>query len=163
MQAQHFHAILKGGGNGVQHVGRGHEEHLGQIVFHVQVMVLEHPVLLGVKDFQERRGGIAAEIRGHLVDFIEHEDRVLGAGLLHHLDDLAGQGADISPAVAANLGFIAHAAQRHADKLAPGGLGDVVAVDQAFVEQHRMEPLGFFTSWRTARNSRMRSLIFSRP
>ena len=29
--------------------------------------------------------------------------------------------------------------------------------------KHRIDPFGFFTNWRTARNSRMRSLIFSRP
>ena len=29
--------------------------------------------------------------------------------------------------------------------------------------KQRIDPLGFFTNWRTARNSRMRSLIFSRP
>ena len=56
--------------------------------------------------------------------FVEHEDGVLGAGLLHRLDDLAGQGADVGAAMAADLGLVAHAAERHADELAAGGLGD---------------------------------------
>ena len=95
-----------------------------EVVFDVEVVIDEHEVLLGIEHFEQRGGRIAAEVHRHLVDFIEHEDRVLGAGLLHHLDDLAGQGADVGAAVAADFGLIAHAAERHADELASGGLGD---------------------------------------
>src|ERR1035441_10605139 len=84
----------------------------------------EHEVLLGVEHFEQGRGWIAAKVHRHLVDFIQHKDGVLGAGLFHHLDDLAGKGADVGAAVAANFGFVAHAAEGHADKLASGGLGD---------------------------------------
>src|ERR1022692_2170529 len=67
---------------------------------------------------------IAAEIHGHLLHFVQHEDRIPRAGLLHHLDDLAGQRADIGAAVAADLSLIPDAAQRHTHKLAAGGLGN---------------------------------------
>src|SRR5690348_18018255 len=40
------------------------------------------------------------------------------AGLLHHLDDLAGQRADVRAPVSANLRFVANAAQRESHKLA---------------------------------------------
>ena len=40
------------------------------------------------------------------------------AGLLHHLDDLAGERADVGAAVAADLGLVAHAAEREAHELA---------------------------------------------
>ena len=108
----------------MHHVGGGYEEDLREVVFDVEVVIDEHEILFGIEHFEQRRGRIAAEIHRHLVDFIEHEDRVLGAGLLHHLDDLAGQRADVGAAVAANFGFVAHAAERHADELAAGGLGD---------------------------------------
>ena len=124
MQPQHFHAVLQRAGNGVQHVCRRYEQHLRQVVLHIEIVVLEVGVLLRVEHLEQCRGRIAAEIRGHLVHFVQHEDGVLGAGLLHRLDDLAGQRADVSAAMAANLRLIAHAAQRHADKLAAGGLGD---------------------------------------
>ncbi len=111
----------------MQHVRGGDEEHLRQVVLHVEVVVDEHEVLFGIEHFQQRRRRIAAEVHRHLVHFIQHEHRVLGARLLHHLDDLAGQRADVGAAMAANFGFVAHAAQRHANELAARGLGDAHA------------------------------------
>ena len=46
------------------------------------------------------------------------------AGLLHHLNYLTGKRTDVSPAVTTDLGFIANAAERHADEFAAGRLGD---------------------------------------
>src|SRR2546425_6843314 len=83
-------------------------------------MILEHVVLFGIENFQQGRTWIAAKICAQLVDFIKQEDRVDSSGFFHHLNDLAGQGADVSAAMAANLGFITHAAQRQADKLSSG-------------------------------------------
>ena len=108
----------------MQHVGGGDEKYLRQVVFHVEVMIAEAVILLRIQNFQQRRRGIAAEIHGHFVHFIEHDHWILGAGLLHHLDDLAGQRADVSAAMAPDLGFVAHSAQRHADKFPSRGLGD---------------------------------------
>ena len=76
----------------------------------------------------------------HLVDLVEQEDRVVDADLVDRLDDAAGQRADVSAPVAADLGLIAHPAERHAGKLAahrPGdrardrGLADAGRADQA--------------------------------
>ena len=113
-----------GAGNGVQHVRRGDEQHLRQVVLHVEIVVLEGGVLLRVQHLQQRRRRIAAEVRGHLVDLIQHEDRVLRSGLLHRLDNLSRQRADVGAAMAANLGLVAHAAQRHAHELAARRLGN---------------------------------------
>ncbi len=124
MQPQNFHAVLQRAGDGVEDVRRGHEEHLREVVLDIEVVVLEVGVLFGVEHLEQGRGGIAAEVRGHLVHLVQHKDGVLGAGLLHGLNDLAGQRADVGAPVAADLGFVAHAAQRHAHKLAAGGLGD---------------------------------------
>ncbi len=90
-------------------------------------MVVELVVLLGVEHLEQRRGGIAAEILAELVDLVEQEQRVRGAGLLQVGDDLARQRADIGAAMAANLGLVAHAAERLADELAPRRLGDRLA------------------------------------
>ena len=110
--------------NGVQHVGRGHEEHLRQVVVHVEIVILEGDVLLGVEHFEQRRRRIAAKVRRNLVHLVEQEHRILGSRALHVLDDLAGHGADVGPPMAANLSFVAHAAQRQPHELAPRGLGD---------------------------------------
>ena len=124
VQPQHFHAILQRGRNRVDHVRGGDEEHLREVVLHIQVVVDEHEILLGIEDFEQRCRRVTAEIHRHLVDFIQHEDRVLGAGLLHHLDNLPGQCTDVCAPVAADFGFVSHPAQRHANELASGSLGD---------------------------------------
>ncbi|MNM76611.1 hypothetical protein D3C81_884380 [compost metagenome] len=90
-------------------------------------MVVECVVLLGVEHFQQRRGRIAAEVHRHLVDLVQHEQRVLAADLVEVLHDAARHRTDIGTTVATDLGFVAHAAQRHAHELAVGGLGDGLA------------------------------------
>ena len=87
-------------------------------VLDVEVVIEERAVLLGIQHFEQRRRRVAAEVHRHLVDFVEQEHRVHRAGLLHHLDDLAGEGADVGAAVAADLGLVTHAAERQPDELA---------------------------------------------
>src|SRR5690606_730982 len=113
--------------DGPQHVGRGDEQHLRQIVRHFQVVVREAVVLLGVQDLQQRRGRIAPEIRGHLVDLVEKQHRVAGARLAHGVQDLARHGPHVGAPVAPDLRFIPHAAQGQADELAVQGPGDGAA------------------------------------
>ena len=52
---------------------------------------------------------------------------LLGAGLFHALNHAARERTDIGPAMAADLRFIAHAAQADADELAPQRAGDRLA------------------------------------
>jgi hypothetical protein len=85
---------------------------LRKIVIYVKVVILERGVLLRVENLKQRRCGIAAEVRSHLVHFVEQEDGVLGARALHMLDDLTRQRADVGAAMAANLSFVAHATER---------------------------------------------------
>src|ERR1700722_1675250 len=104
-----------------QRVGRGDEHHVRQIVIDLEIMVVEGRILLGIEHLQQRRGRIAAPIGAELVHLVQQEERVRGLRLLHALNDLAGHGADIGSAVAADFGLVAHAAQRHAHEAAPGG------------------------------------------
>ena len=156
-----------GGGIGSSNVRRGDEHHLRQVERHLEVVVGERVVLLGVEHLEQRRRGIAAEVVAELVDLVEHEDRVVGAGLLHALDDAAGQRADVGAAVAADLGLVVHAAERDADELAAEGAGDRLAerglADAGGPDEARIGPFLSFLSLRTARYSRMRFLTFSRP
>ena len=68
VQAEDLHAVLQRAGDGVEDVGGGDEEDLREVVFDVEVVVLEAGVLLGVEDFEQGGGGVAAEVGGHLVD-----------------------------------------------------------------------------------------------
>ena len=81
-------------------------------------MVLELVVLLRIEHLEQRRRRIAAEILAELVDLVEQEQRVGRPRLLDVRDDLARKRADVGPAVTADLGLVANAAQRLADELA---------------------------------------------
>src|SRR5215471_8887052 len=87
-------------------------------------MIDKHEILFGIENFQQRRRRITTEIHGHLVHFIQHENRVLGARLLHHLDDLSGQRANIGAAMSADFRLIPYSAQRHPHKFTSGGFGN---------------------------------------
>ncbi len=126
-QVDHLHPVGQGRGDGVEQVGRGDEHDPREVERHVQVVVGEGVVLLRVEHLQQGRGGIAAEVGADLVHLVEHEDRVVGARLVDAGDDLARQGADVGAPVAADLGLVAHAAQRDADELASQRPGDRLA------------------------------------
>ena len=82
-------------------------------------MVSKSVVLLRVEHLQQRGCGIALIARSDLVDLVQHDDRVLGAGFAQGADQLAGQRADVGAAVALDFGFIAHAAYRETMKRRP--------------------------------------------
>src|SRR3546814_5077790 len=103
-------------------------------------MIVEVVALLGVQNLEQRRRRIAAPVRAELVDLVEQEQRVRRLRLLHALDDLARHRTDIGPPVAADLGLVANAAQRHAHeaaarrpahRLAERGLADARRADEA--------------------------------
>ncbi len=121
---QDLHAVPEGGRNRIQHVGGGDEHHLGQVEADLEIMIGERGILLRVQDLEEGGSGIAAKIGADLVDFVQDKDGVVAAGPADALDDAAGHGPDVGPAVAADFGFIPHPAQGEADKLAPQGPGD---------------------------------------
>src|SRR5205807_652609 len=62
--------------------------------------------------------GIAPPVGADLVDLVEHDHRVLGAGLLEGADDPAGEGADVGAPVTADLRLVVDATERHPGELA---------------------------------------------
>ncbi len=52
LQTKNLHAVLQSGRDGVHDVGRGHKQHLREVVVYVQVVILEGGVLLRVQHFQ---------------------------------------------------------------------------------------------------------------
>jgi hypothetical protein len=123
-ELQDLEAVLQGLGDLVAHVGRGQEEHLAQVEAHVQVVVLEGRVLLGIQHLEQGAAGIAAEIRSHLVDLVQQHERIADLGLLHQRNDAAGHGADVGAAVAADLGLVPHATQGQPHEGPVQGPGD---------------------------------------
>ncbi len=123
-QLDDLHAVEQRPRDGVQHVGRGDEHHLREIERQRQVVVREVGVLLGIEHLEQRARGIAPEVLPQLVDLVEHEHRVVGAALLQAGDDAAGHRAHVGAPMPADLGLVAHAAQREAEELAPHRFGD---------------------------------------
>jgi len=53
-------------------------------------MIRKRKILLRIEDLKQRGRGITPEIAAELVDFIEHEDGVVGLGPADALDNAAG-------------------------------------------------------------------------
>ena len=102
----------------VEAVGRADEQHLRQIERQIEVVIAEVDVLFRIEHFEQRRLRVAAEIRTDFVDLVDHHHRVLRTGVAHGAHDRAGHRADVRAAMSADLGFVAHAADRKAHELA---------------------------------------------
>ena len=127
LELDDLHAVEQGLGNGLQRVGGADKEHIGQVVGGVHIVVCEGVVLLGVQNLQQGAGRITVVGDGQLVDLIEHHDGIGDPALLDAVHDPAGHGADVGPAVAADVRLVADAAQAHAGILAVQGPGDALA------------------------------------
>ena len=90
-QLDDFQSVSERSGNVFEIVRGGDEHDLGQIIRFLQIMIGEDAVLFRIKHFQQRIARIALVIRTHLIDFIDQEDRIDDACLLHALDDTSGQ------------------------------------------------------------------------
>ena len=118
-QLDHLHAVEQRRRDRREGVRGGDEEHLREVEGHLEVVVAEGRVLLGVEHLEQRRRRVAAEVRAELVDLVEQEHRVARAGAAQALEDAARHRADVGAAVAADLRLVAHAAERGARELAP--------------------------------------------
>jgi len=125
-EVDHLHPVQQGARDVLDEVRRGDEEHLAQVEEHVHVVVRERVVLRRVEDLEEGARGVALVRGAQLVDLVEEEDRVLGAGLLESLDDPAGHGADVGPAMPPDVGLVAHPSERDADIFPPQRPGDTL-------------------------------------
>ena len=123
-QLDDVHAVPQGAGDAAQVVGGGDEQHMAQIKGDVDEMIVEGAVLLGVQCLQQSCRRVTPEVTGQLVDLVQQHQRVRALGGDHGTDDLTGHGTDVGAAVAADLGFIPHAAQTDAHILAAQTFGD---------------------------------------
>ena len=116
-QLNDLHAVEQGAGDGVGRVGSGDEHTVRQIERHLNIMVAEAGILSRVQHLQQRGRRIALIIAAEFVNFVEQQQRVFALGLNQSRHDAARHGADIRLAVAADLGLVAHAAERQAGQL----------------------------------------------
>src|SRR5262249_33634027 len=134
---------------------------------HVEVVIPEGRVLLGVENFQQGRGRVSPEVVTELVDLVQHEDGVLRLGAAKPLNDLARQSADVRAPVSPDLGLVPHAAEGDPVNFRPRARAierpREVLPTPGGPTKHRIGAFPSGRSFRTARCSRMRSLTFSRP
>ena len=100
---------------------------LRQIELDVEVVIAERVVLRRVEHLEQRRRRVAAPVGAELVHLVQHDHRVHRARVTQGADETPGQRADVGAAMAADFGFVADAAKRHADELAARRLGDRLA------------------------------------
>ncbi len=110
-QFDDFEAVAQGGVDRLKPIGSGDEEDARQIEGQIQVMIGEGVVLSGIEHLEKGGRRVATEIRADLVQFIQQNYRIAALDAAQGLDDAPGQSADISAAMAANLGFVPHPAQ----------------------------------------------------
>ena len=86
-----LHTVFQRRGNRVQLVGGGQKQDFGQVEWNLEIVIRERVILFRVQHFEERRRRIAPEVVRELVDLVENDDRIAGAGLLEALNDPAGK------------------------------------------------------------------------
>ena len=116
-EVHHLHPVEQRARDVLDEIRGADEQHLAQIERHAEVVVHERVVLGRIEHLEQRARRVALERDAQLVHLVEQEHRVLGAGLLHPLDDPAGHGADVGAPVAPDVGLVARAAERDADVL----------------------------------------------
>ncbi len=139
-EADQLHPVQQGPRNGLGRVGGGDEEDSRQVERQIEIVVAKRRVLGRVEDFQECGGRIAPIVAAELVDFIQHQQRILDLGAAEGLQHAARHSADVRAAMAAQLRLVVQAAetkslelaaQRAADRLAQRGFADARRADEA--------------------------------
>ena len=80
-----------------------------------------------IEDLEHRARRVAAPVRAHFVDLVDHEHGVARLGVAERADDGSGHGSDVRAPVAAELRLVADAPYGDADELASERLRDRLA------------------------------------
>ena len=121
-----LHAVEQGARDGGGSVCGGDEEHAGEVEGQLEEVIAEGAVLLPVQGLEQGRRRVAPVVGAQLVDLVQNHQGVAGARLDDAADDAARHGAYVGPPVAADLGFVVHAAEGDAHQLAVGRRGDAL-------------------------------------
>src|SRR5215213_2295095 len=70
-ETKYLESILKRRWNRMQDVGSGDEKYFREIVFNVEIVILERMVLFRIEHFEQCRTRIATKVRAELIDFVE--------------------------------------------------------------------------------------------
>ena len=138
LQLDNLHAVAQRLRHRVEDVGGADEQDLGEVEGLIEIVIAERVVLLRIENLEQRRGRVATEITAQLVDFVQHEDGIVGAGAAQVLDDLARQRADVGAAMTAQFSLVVHAAERDAAELPAEGTRNAAA-ERGFTHARRSD------------------------
>ena len=139
VEADQLHTVEQWRGDRLPHVRRRNEEHFREVEVDLKVVIAERAVLRRIEHLEQRRGRIASPVTANLVNFVEHDHRVLGAGFFERSNDASRQCADVRAPVPADVRLVVDAAERDPgelpaestrDRLAEGRLADAGRADQ---------------------------------
>jgi hypothetical protein len=122
-----LHAILERPWDGVEGVCRADEQDLGEVDWHIKVVVEEFPVLCRIKQLEHRACRVTLVTSPQLVNLVQDDDGIVATHTLEGLDGLSGHGAHISPPVPLDLGHVRHAPHAEAVKLPVERSGNTLA------------------------------------
>ena len=94
-------------GDRIRQVDGDDEEHPREVEGHIEVVVEEGAVLLGIEHFEQRRGRVPLDLAADLVELVEHQHRVGGLHAADLLDHPARLGAGVGAPVAADVRLVA--------------------------------------------------------
>ncbi len=120
--AYHLHAVLKGRLYGVDVIRGSYEEHIGQVIVDVKIIVMERSVLLRVQSLQKSGRRVALDVLGELVNLVKHDDRIGSARTADSVKDSSRQCSDICLPVSAYLRLVMHTSEGNPDIFASEGL-----------------------------------------
>ena len=100
---------------------------MGQVIVHVQIVVMERHILFRVKHFQQCGRRVALEVAAELVDFIEHHYRIGSARPGNAVQNPARQCADICLPVSTDFSLVVHAAEGDTHVFPADSLGNGLA------------------------------------
>ena len=121
-KSDHFHTVQKRSRNGIPAVCRADKQHIGKIIGDVHVMIRKGVVLFRIQYFKKSTCGISLiAALNEFVHLVQDHDGVHGTGTPDAVHNTSGHGADISAAMAADLGLITDAAKADAHIFASQG------------------------------------------
>ena len=119
----HLHTVAQRCRDILDVVGRSDEQYLREVVFGIEVVIVERGVLLRVEHLEQCARWVAVVRARHLVYLVEDNHRVRRATALYGLDDTARHSTDVCLAVTANLRLVVQTTERYAAELTAQSIG----------------------------------------
>ena len=114
-KADHLHPVQKRCRNRLCRIRGADEQHIGQIIRHIHIVIRKSSVLFRIKNFQKRTGRISVIAHRQFVHFIQYHHRIGNTALTYSVHDASGHRPDIGTSVPSDVRLIPHTAKAYPD------------------------------------------------